>query len=428
MGTVDNQSLLWVAFTVSLIALSMSFFFSLSEITYTSVNPNRLRASKDRRASKALRIYEQYSSASTALLFGNGLVNIVTASMTTVITQILLKDVLGTAAASVVGAVTIFAIIVVFGEIIPKIIGRKYSYSLALRIYPLVSFFRVIFSPIVFLVSQFMRLFTWIWMRPGMKRDQVTDQELQKMVDTIEEKGLFDTKHGDLIRSAILFPDTAAFEVMTPRVDVYAFNIEDEVAILLDNPDTFGYSRIPVYDHTIDKIIGILPTRSLYKPVINGEMIDVRNLCQPPLFIPRSKTIASLLSLMKETGQHMAIVVDEHGGTEGIITFEDIVEELFGDMFDETDEVVENIIKKTNELFIVDGNMNIKDFFEEFKMTLPTPLEYTTVGGWCTKMLGHFAKVNESFSLPTMTITVIEVHKFTVEKVQVQLRNPADLR
>jgi CBS domain containing-hemolysin-like protein len=209
---------------------------------------------------------------------------------------------------------------------------------------------------------------------------------------------------------------------MTPRIDIFGFNVEEDVSVLLDHPETFSFSRIPIYDHTMDKIVGILPTPLLYESFISGKPVDIRKLCQTALFIPRTQSISALLKTMNQTGQSTAIVIDEHGGTEGLITYEDIVEELLGEIYDESDVVQEWIIKKADHTFLVDGNMNVEDFFKEMKMKVKMTPDYTTVSGWCLKQLGHFAKVGDVFTYRKWKVTIIEVSQFTVEKLQMELK------
>ncbi len=418
---MDRTFQILIIIGLLLISFALSFLFSASEIVYTSVSERQLEMHDHKRSQQALAITQKFSTVSTALLFGNGLVNIFSASLATLLSQLLLKDVIGDGWASIISSVSIFTIVIITGEIIPKTLGRKYAFSWSLILVPYVVFFRVLFYPIVALVNALLSLFSWIWTHKKTP-DVVTDEELELMVDKIEEKGLFDKEHGNLIRSAIGFSETQAYEVMTPRIDIFGFNVEEDVSVLLDHPETFSFSRIPIYDHTMDKIVGILPTPLLYESFINGTPIDVRKLCQKALFIPRTQSISTLLKTMNQTGQSTAIVIDEHGGTEGLITYEDIVEELLGEIYDESDVVQEWIIKKADHTFLVDGNMNVEDFFKEMKMKVKMTPDYTTVSGWCLKQLGHFAKVGDVFTYRKWKVTIIEVSQFTVEKLQMELK------
>jgi CBS domain containing-hemolysin-like protein len=410
------------------IALLFSAFFSTSEMAYTAVSHLRLTTlveQGNRRAKQALSIAKNYDQYSSALLFGNGIVNIFNSSMTALISiQYLAPIFPNPTIAATLAASLIFFMIVIFGELIPKMVGKVNALSLSLLfVYP-VKILRIIFTPFVFMVSLIVfpirRLFV---QKRKENRNRYNDDELETMVDSIEAKGVIDEKKGDLIRSTLSFSDKKAYEVMTPRVDVFAFNIDDTQDLLL-NPDIFGYSRIPVFDQTLDKIIGILPTKKLYKRFINQTVIDLTSILVAPLFVPRNQPLTKVLSLFKEQKQQMAIVVDEHGGTEGLITLEDIVEEIVGEIWDETDDVLPPIIKQSDEEYLVEGSLNIEVFFLELDLPFTETSDYATVSGWVLFHLGKFAKVGDQFDVEGYHVDVLEVEKFTVEKIKVTLPKP----
>jgi len=415
---------IWLPLLVLLISLSLSFLFSCSELVYTSVNQTRLQKAADNndfKARRALKIAQNFDKTIAVILLGNGLVNIAASSMATLIGIVVLESAIGRSSAALVASAIIFVLIVSIGEITPKTLGRRYSYKLARGLYPFVNFFRYLFAPIVFLVSRLVQLIEPLWKRKAVP-EPVTEDELVEMVDMIEAEGLIDEKQGDLLRSAIIFADTDAFEVMTPRVDVKAFDIEDDYRKLLDDPDTFTYSRIPVYEETIDNVIGILPTKYLYPYLLNKEPVDIRSLLIEPLFVPHGKTISSILQLFKETHQHIAIVIDEYGGTEGIITLEDVLEEIVGEIWDENDEVKEAVISIGPDTFLVDCSMHIEDFFDRFECRDEGESDYATVGGWCQERLGRFGVVGDQFEYHRLLITVAEADEFTIEKINVKVR------
>ena len=417
---------LYVSLSLMVIALMFSAFFSSSEMAYTAVSQIRLTTLMDQgnlRAKKALSIAKNYDQYSSALLFGNGIVNIFNSSITALISIQYLAPILpNPALAATLAASVIFFLIVIFGELIPKMIGKVNALSLSLLfVYPVIVL-RAIFTPFVFIVSLIVfpirRLFV---QKRKENRNRYNDDELQTMVDTIEAKGVIDEKKGNLIRSTLSFSDKKAYEVMTPRVDIFAFNIDHDTQDLLLNPDIFGYSRIPVFDQTLDKIIGILPTKKLYKRYINQSPIDLTSLVVAPLFVPRNQPLTKVLSLFKEQKQQMAIVVDEHGGTEGLITLEDIIEEIVGEIWDETDDVLPPIIKQSDEEYLVEGNLNIEVFFSELDLPFTETSDYATVSGWVLFHLGKFAKVGDQFDVEGYHVDVLEVEKFTVEKIKVTL-------
>lgn len=417
----------YIPIFLMIIGLFFSSFFSSSEITYTAVNHARLEVAAkngDTRAAAALKIAQNFDAYSSALLFGNGLVNIMSSTMAALISIEMLAPMLNgnEALASLLMALLTFLLIVIFGEIMPKMISRNYAFSLSRAyVYP-VRWIRYLFSPIVFFVSIIVKLVSWTWQ--GAKKRKVesfTDDELETMVDSIEEDGLIDEKKGDLIRSAISFSSTKAYEIMTPRVDVLAFNVEDDPDDLLHHLDTFSFSRLPVYDGTIDKVIGILPTKRLYPYLIKKEKPSIESLLIEPLFIPRTLPIQDALNLFKESKKHMAIVVDEHGGTEGILTVEDVVEELVGEIWDETDDILDPIIQQNEHTYLVEGSVNIEDLFDLLELDLPEHLDYATVSGWVLDHLGQFANVGDHFEYESIHIDVLQVDQFTVEKIKVTL-------
>jgi len=416
----------WQLLISMMIALIFSAFFSASEMAFTAVNHVKLKGLIDQgnhQAKKALAIAEHYDQYSSALLFGNGIVNIFNSSVTALLSIQYIAPLLpNPSLAASLSAIVIFFIIVVFGELIPKTLGKVYALQLSLWfIYP-VLVLRIIFTPFVWLVSVIVFPVRMLFVQKRKEnRSKYNDEELETMVDTIEEKGMIDEKKGNLIRSALTFSDKKAYEVMTPRVDMFAFNIEDDSQNLLLNPDLFGYSRIPVYDQTLDKIVGILPTKKLYKRFLNQLPFELPSILISPLFVPRNQPLSKILGLFKEQKQQMAIVIDEHGGTEGLITLEDIVEEIVGEIWDETDDILPPIIKQSDQVYLVEGNLNIEILYKELNLPYVETSDYATVSGWVLSHLGKFARVGDNFMIQDFQIEVLEVEKFTVEKIKITI-------
>jgi CBS domain containing-hemolysin-like protein len=409
-----------------IIALLFSAFFSMSEMAFTAVNHVKLKGlikQGNRQAKKALAIAEHYDQYSSALLFGNGVVNIFNSSVTALLSIQFIAPLLpNPGLAATFSAVVIFFIIVIFGELIPKTVGKVNALQLSLWfVYP-VLMLRIIFTPFVWLVGIIVFPVRLLFVQKRKEnRSKYNDEELETMVDTIEEKGMIDEKKGNLIRSTLTFSDKKAYEVMTPRVDIFAFNLEDESQNLLLNPDIFEYSRIPVYDQTLDKIVGILPTKKLYKRFLHQLPIELPSILTAPLFVPRNQALSKILGLFKEQKQQMAIVIDEHGGTEGLITLEDIVEEIVGEIWDETDDILPPIIKQSDQVYLVEGNLNIEMLYKELNLPYVETSDYATVSGWVLSHLGKFARVGDKFTIQDFQIEVLEVEKFTVEKIKITL-------
>ncbi len=400
------------------VMVAFSAFFSSADMVYSTVDTLRLKKDAEKgskSAALALKFANEYDKTITTILFSNNLVNIAASSLASIS---YFGDILGPSLITVI----MFLIIVTFAEIIPKVIGRVYSHGLAkLYAYPIL-IFKYLFIPFVYATSALGRLIVSpLYKKAEDEEEAVSDDELQEMVDTIEEEGVIDEEQGELLRSAITFMDTQAYEIMTPRVDIFAFDIEDDISELINDDNVFMYSRVPVYEETIDNIIGILPTKLLLKATLSNEKIDVRSLLTPVTFVPRSRNISAVLQDFKKTHNHIAIVKDEYGGTEGLITLEDIVEELVGDIWDEMDEIDEEATELGDGVYQIDGAMNIEDFFELVELELDEDADYSTVSGWCVSILERFAKVGDRFTYENLDVKVIQADEFTVEKIRVKV-------
>ncbi len=421
---------LWLSITLLAVLLLLSFFFSGVENVYVTVN--KLRLEKDIKDGKKMskHVYKMatnFNNTLSTLLLGNALVNpAITAISTLLALDIAQSTVWTETQTTSMSVILVFLVILVFCEIIPKTICLKFNYRLSyVFIYPML-FFKFLFLPVNFVMDKFlnamMRFFS-LFARPKQaiaNRQQYSEDELTEMVNEIEESGVIDEKTSELLKSAIEFTETEAYEVMTPRVDVFAYDIDDDIQELMKESDIFKYSRVPVYEDTIDNVIGILPTKLLLRLILSKKRVKVKELIQPALFVHHSKQISTLLKEFKSTKNHIAIVIDEYGGTEGIITMEDIIEEIIGEIWDESDEVNEPYIELGEGHYIIDGGLNLDDFFELLEVDEDDETDYDTVGGWCLDKLDRFAKVKDQFTYQGYDILVTEVDEFTVEKIEVK--------
>lgn len=411
---------------ILIICLLASGFLSASELAYTVVNQLRLKKESEegnKTSRLAVKLIEDYDKTLTAILFGNNLVNIACSSLATMICIGIFKtnNAISDETASTISSIIVLIFLIIFGEVIPKNLGTMSSYKLSKAFAYPIQILKIIFYPVTFIVSCIVKGLTHILPKKKDNEPSVTDEELMEIVDTIEEEGVIDEKQGELLKSAIDFTDTAAYEIMTPRVDVFAFDIEDDFKELIEDHEIFLHSLIPVYEESIDNIIGVLSTKRLFKEYLKGSKIEIRKLMRQPMFIHKSKSISSLLEDMKEQKQHMAIIKDEFGGTMGIVTMEDIVEELVGEIWDESDKIEEDYKEKSEGVYIVDGSMNIDDFFDLVHYDHEVETEYTTVGGWVIENLERFAKKGDTFDFANLTVTVLKADEFTVEKVMVEV-------
>lgn len=405
----------------------MSAMFSCSDMVFASVNQLRLKKDSQKgskRARLALKFAKNYDTTITTVLFSNNLVNIAASSLATVlILEIFKADELieYVAYAPTISSVALLLILLIFGEIVPKVVGRIHSYPLSkLFAYPIL-WLKVIFFPFIWATSSLGKLIAKIFIRKDKEEAVINDEELEEMVEMIEEEGIIDEDQSELLKSAIDFKETQAYEIMTPRVDIFAIDVDDNIQTWIRNEAIFKHSRIPVYKDTIDNIIGVIPTKLLLRDILAEKQINIKSLIYPVKFVPHSMGISEILKQMKETKNHIAIVVDEFGGTDGLITMEDILEELVGEMWDEMDKIEEDVHKIKRNEYIIDGSMNVEDFFEMFDCEKPEDGDYTTVGGWVIDQLGRFAKDGDKFTFQDIRVEVKEVTEFTVEKILVHV-------
>ena len=403
-----------------------SAFFSSSEIAYATANKLRLQNDAEngsKRAARAMWISEHFTGFLSTILVGNNLVNIAFSSAMTA----LMANVYG-AGGETAAPIVSTLVLLVFGEIIPKIAGTSQADRLVrIYTYPL-RFFMILFKPVTLLVTRIVDRLSRHWTSEETE-PEVTDDELVSILETIEDEGVFTEQESELIKSAIEFSDVTAADIFIPRVDVTAIDVEDSVEDLLKDEDLLSYSRIPVYRDTIDTILGILSTKKLLKAAVTTPVSEIRleDLLSPPVYVHKTRNISSILSEFRRKHLMMAIVVDEYGGTEGILTLEDILEEIVGDIFDESDDIELDVEQKSDNVFIVDGGTNIEDFFDSIDYR-PEHFEseYSTMGGWAVEMLDRFPQKGDHFTWDRFSVTVTEAEAHRVETLEVELLPPPE--
>lgn len=390
----------------------LSAFFSGSEIAYASVNKARLRKRAQeggKAAGTALFIAEHYDKALSAILIGNNLVNIAASSLVTLIT---LK--LTIPRAALWGTVIITVIILIFGEITPKIAAKEMNErfsvfaSLPLRAVMLITW------PVVFVVTWLTDMIAGLWKQKD--GPSVTEEELVTIIETVEDEGLIDEDRSDLLISAIEFEEVTAQEILTPRVDMVAVDVEDSLEEILQVAKASQYSRLPVYEDSIDNIIGILNLKHLYKTLAFDGGASIRDMLIKPCFVHKTMKLPAVLAELKKQKLHIAIVNDEYGGTMGVLTMEDVLEQLVGEIWDETDEIIESFRCVEEGLYDVDADMGIYELFENLDLDEDDfEGDFTTAGGWAVDMIGHFPQVGESFPYRNLnvTVTAVEGHRVT---------------
>ncbi|MBQ6373715.1 MAG: HlyC/CorC family transporter [Clostridia bacterium] len=397
---------------LALIALVLfSGFFSASETAYTSLNRVRVKSlanAGSRRAEKVLALAEQYDRLLSGILIGNNIVNILSASLAAV----LFVRLIGSRGVSLSTAV-MTVVVLMFGEIAPKSIAKERPEQIAFAFYPVLNIIIHLLTPFIFLASLWQQLLYRVFKPEGGKG--ITEEELITIVEEAESGGEIDEHESELIRSAIEFNDLTVEDILTPRVEMTAVSIDDSVEAIEAAFSESGYSRIPVYDGSVDNIIGIMHEKDFFTL---KEQKPVRELMSAPLCVVPTTQLGTLLKLLQKTKNHMAVVMDEYGGVLGIATMEDILEELVGEIWDEHDEVIEQIIDLPDGRLRVSGSASLDDLRE--RLSIPETFDSVTVNGWVLELLGRFPQAGDAFDYDGHHITVEKVARRRVEQILIE--------
>lgn len=400
-----------------------SAFFSGSEIAYNILNESRLKQhSRDKdgklspMAALACSIKENFEKVLIAILVGNNLVNMGSSSLATVIAVGLMGD-----SGAWVATAIMTVLIITFGEISPKILASEKPEAFAkLAAYPL-KIWSTLLTPFVWLMQKLMHAVSRLWKRGEDNGPAVTEDDLETIIETVEDEGVVDEDTADLLQSALDFGDTLAYEIITPRVDMVAIDLEDSREQMLKAAFDSPYTRIPVYQETTDNIVGILHLNRLYKALVQDPQADVQSLLMPPVFVHKTMPLDDVFNIMRKQKSHMVVVTDEYGGTMGILTMEDVLEQLVGDIWDESDEIEEEFKEVSDHVYEVDGDMRLGDFLDEFeKDEEDMDDDNATVGGWAVEMLGGYPKLMESFVFEDLKVTILKRQNLRVLKLQVE--------
>ena len=414
---MDDGSMTLLIALVILVAFSA--FFSASETAFSSLNQIRLKSRAedgDKAAARVLAMSEQYDKLLSTILIGNNIVNIGAASIATV----LFTKALGEERGATVSTIVLTIVVLIFGEISPKSIAKEMPETIATAVSPFLNLLMTLFTPLTWLFSQWKKLLNHFI--HSSEEDTITEGELMTMVSEAESDGELTDRESQLIRSAIEFDDVEVEEILTPRVDVIA--VEDDIT-LEELARTFaesGYSRLPVYHGTIDNIIGVVHEKDFYLGRLRKDT-TLEDLVKPTLYTTGSTQISQLLRTLREQHHHMAVVVDEYGGTEGIITLEDILEELVGEIWDEHDEVTEDFHKQADGSWIVLGSASVDDLYEMLGLPEDEDIDSNTVNGLVQEKTCHLPKVGDRFTLGEYDGVVTRTAKRRVTEVRL---TPAD--
>ena len=393
-----------------------SAFFSGTEIAYTSLNKLRMKEESGnlRGAEKMMHyIYNHFDHALSTILIGNNLVNIAATSIGTVLAVNLAASMEGAITddlASTITTVVMTVLILIFGEITPKMFAKRRNEGMAkIAAYPL-RLLMIILSPAVLLTAAIVNGLSILWRKDEEDDVTITEEEFENILDDIEDEGIIDENQTDLLQSALEFTDMTAEEILTHRIDVIGFELRDSMDYILETISETQFSRYPVYDRTIDHIVGILYTKHLFRELLVDDDVPLPSLMLEPVYIPKTMKLNAIMNEFRKSQTHMAVVMDEYGGTKGIVTMEDVLEQLVGEIWDENDDIVNDWQKITDTRFECSGDMNLTEFMDELDLDEDEiDSEYTTVAGWATENIGAMPVAFDAFDFKEYTILVKHV-------------------
>ena len=406
---------------ILVLLITMSAYFSATETAYSSLNKIKLKsiANKgNKKAKLALELSEKYDSVISTILIGNNIVNIATASLATV----LFTKLLGSSGVTV-STIVMTILILIFGEISPKSIAKDIPESFAIVSAPLLNVFCIILKPVNHIFCLWKNLISKVL--KIQKHSGITEDEILTIAEEAENEGGINPQQLEIIKSAIELNEQEVIEAFTPRVDMIAAKDSCSKEELLNLFIESGFSRIPVYHDNIDNVIGIINEKDLINIVVNNKNEEISSIIKPLNVIQPHMKLSHLLKVLQNNKSHMALIADEYGGTMGIITLEDILEELVGEIWDEHDKVVNDIEKIGEDEYIVRGNANIEKVLEE--VDLEDEFEVNSVNGWVIQQFGKIPKVGESFEYKNLKIVIQKATKRCVLEIRITVDEPMEI-
>ena len=414
---MDDGSILSVLIILSL--LLFADYFAVCETSFAAVSRIRLKTAMergDRRANKAMYVCEHFDKAITTILIGTNIVHLSCASYVTV----LVTRRWGLSAVTLSTFVTTLVVFFV-GEMLPKSIAKKYSLRLALGTASSLVFFMHLLTPVSFILTKIGEFASRL--TKGDSEVSVTEDELYDIIENMTDEGDLDSEQGDLVHSALAFGDLTAESILTARVDMETIDVDDPLEEILSQVKASRHSRIPVYQDSVDNIIGVLQIRRFMREYLQKrEKTDLRSLLDEPYFVHQSAKIDELLSVMSSKKINMTIVTDSYGGTVGIVTVEDILEELVGEIWDEDDEVVEPCVDHGDGSYSFDAGVDIEDAFEFMDYEDPdeTDFDHKLLGEWAYEQFDAIPQEGDSFTYNGLRITVEKVQQRRIMKLHIQ--------
>ncbi len=407
---------------IIVVMIFFSAFFSASETAFSSVNRIRLKNMADnghKGAARALRILEKYDKALTTILIGNNIVNIACSSIATIVCIALVGEQYG----SLVSTVATTVVVLIFGEVMPKSIAKDHAEGVCIAVSAVIAFLMFIFTPF----SAF-----FILLKKGVAKIfrskesvSVTEEELMAIIDEIEDEGVLEQQESNLVRSALQFDETTVDEIITPRVRIVAAEVNEKAKDVCRKFLNEQYSRMPVYEKNLDNIIGIINHRDFLKAYVEKRgKLTVRDAIQETIYFPHMLKISEVMRTMQKKKCHMAVVLDQHGGTLGIVTMEDLLEELVGEIWDENDEVKSPITAVAENVYEAYGDVSLNSmrrFFANREIDVEIECEANTVAGWVLELFGSIPKSGDVFETDNLKVTVLEAAELRVNKVRIEL-------
>ncbi len=394
-----------------IVLLSLSAYFSATETAFSTFNRIRMKGlaeNGNKKAARALKLSEDYDKLLSTILVGNNIVNILLTTITTLVFAELILS--SEDLAATVSTIVTTVVVLIFGEITPKSLAKEYADGFVLTTAPLLRLVTWILAPVNFIFSLWKKLLRLLFKTT---EDVVTEEEVLTMVDEAEQDGSLGEQESEMIRRVITFNDREALDILIPRVDVAAVPLEATSAQLGEAFLETGFSRLPVYEESIDKIVGVVYHKDYYKA--QKQKPTPATLMKPALFIPPTMKIRLLLNQLQEAQSHIAIVTDEYGGTLGIVTMEDVLEELVGEIWDEHDDVILNIQPREDGSAVVLCSTELIDLMEHFDTE--TACDATTVSGWVMEATGRIPAVGDCFEADGLGVEVTRVEKTRPDEV-----------
>ncbi len=417
---MDPAGSMQIAALIVLVLLSA--FFSGTETAFTSFNKTRMKTlaqDGNKKAKSVMWVEDNYEKFLSTILVGNNIVNITASTISTLLFTSFIKGNASLAATLSTAVMTV--IILMFGEISPKFLGKDFADSYTMKVVGVIRFLMVVFTPLTAFFSLWKKIISKLFKRKDDSMSVIED-EIITMVEEAQNEGDMDEHEGNLIKNAIEFTDLEVSSVLTPRIDIVAVSDDMPISEISELFRTSGFSRLPVYNETIDNIIGVIHEKDFYRLISDGER-DFRPVINKVMFITESMKISKLLRKFQEEKSHMAIVVDEYGGTAGIVTMEDVLEGLVGEIWDEHDEIIENIKTISDDTYLVNGGAPMNDLSDIHDFSDEVLEENATVNGWVLDNLGKIPEVGDKFEYENLSVEIIETDGKRASEIKIKV-NP----